>query len=175
MERGMSVNCSHHSPGVYIGHGRCGKGLYHGCPSDGVCGLCADREPIPGFKEDVKPSPVVIDPATLAEFARQAIEQFHLLWDELHCRAWTANDLAAEAEWVEQDFAPRVPSAGCTCRRSFAEYRRDHPVEASSRRRLFAWSVALHDAVRAKQNKPPFGLAAAMEHYAKIMGREIPD
>lgn len=51
------INCQHWSDCGVTGGGCCGKGLFRGKPSFGVCRkACEQRQPIPDYKENTTPT-----------------------------------------------------------------------------------------------------------------------
>jgi Erv1 / Alr family len=79
------------------------------------------------------------------------------LWAELHRWALTA-DLADAPQWLDR-FAARVPCGDC--RRHWLAGVSDSPPPLESRERLFAWTVARHNAVNRRLGKPEMSLEDA--------------
>ena len=70
-------------------------------------------------------------------------------------RAWSLlhNYRGCDPQWVEL-WEHFIPSGGCSCKEGYKAILKDHPFDYSSPDAFFASSVALHNAVNRKLEKP---------------------
>ena len=73
------------------------------------------------------------------------VNDYHLLWQELHTEVRTAEQFA---DWVA-----RVPQFGCSCASWLKEYLAKNPLPEGD---LAEYGWTLHNAVNRKLDKPEF-------------------
>lgn len=98
---------------------------------------------------------------------RVVVGELRALWAELHRRAIDyAGDEAAEQQWLI-DFARRVPCG--ECRQHWQGIVTQPPPNLSSGDAYFAWTVATHNLINRRLDKPEMPLAEARAIYSRGM------
>ena len=85
------------------------------------------------------------------------------LWCELHHWALTSHSTQNDAiRWLAR-FEARI---GCgDCRRHWQKLLTEHPPDVESNEDLFAWSVAMHNAINRALNKPEMTMDEAKSYW----------
>jgi hypothetical protein len=130
--------------------------------------LAAERvlRPVPLSPRSDTSSRRVLPPPSI-NATREALEVAgRRLWAELHRWAIAFRGGPQEAARWLQEFAGKVPQAGCGCRAEWdADIDRnpppqDHPEE------LFEWTVVVHNVVNLKLGKPQVSLQEARDLWS---------
>jgi hypothetical protein len=88
------------------------------------------------------------------------------LWAELHRWAIAfGGDPQEAARWL-QEFAGRVPQAGCGCRAEWDTDIAQYPPPLDHPEELFEWTVVVHNAVNLKLGKPQVSLHEARDIWS---------
>jgi Erv1 / Alr family len=90
------------------------------------------------------------------------------LWEELHRWSLTT-DLPSAKAWLNRFWA-RVPCLKCKV--GWFKLLTEHPPDFRSNQSLFAWSVAIHNAVNRHLGKPELTLQSARLRWAKMPSHE---
>jgi len=84
------------------------------------------------------------------------------LWGELHRAPWEVSPSAWPA-WLAM-FAARIPCG--ECRGHFEALIRQQPPDFATASRFFAWTVAIHNAVNSRLNRPSMAIETAFKLWA---------
>jgi hypothetical protein len=153
------VSCQHWQPGV------CAAGHNAGRASVALCASCPHYVgPAARFGGATVEGPDV-GPPKLGGIRREPFRtDFPAMWAELHRRPFsdTWAGTAAEEAW----FARWCRSIGCgDCSRHWHGVLREMPPVFSPPDAYFEWTVAAHNAVNARLNRPPMSLDDARQRW----------
>lgn len=84
-------------------------------------------------------------------------------WQELHCIAWSIDDLATLPSWFAEWDAVSVPCGNC--RIHWEDYKQKNPPDFGSRAGFFWWSWRAHNTVSLRIGKTVWSLKRAHRHY----------
>ncbi|OAI57602.1 hypothetical protein AYO49_06515 [Verrucomicrobiaceae bacterium SCGC AG-212-N21] len=91
------------------------------------------------------------------------------LWAELHAYAWThpreatAADQRQAREWLAA-WAARIPAFGCSCHKEWARLLAISLPPLEDGPAFYWWTVAAHDRINRKLNKPLASPAWSLNH-----------
>jgi hypothetical protein len=88
------------------------------------------------------------------------------LWEELHRWALTFGGGPQEAARWLQEFAGRVPQAGCGCRTRWDTDIARYPPPLDRPEELFEWTVVVHNLVNLKLGKSQVSLQEARDLWS---------
>lgn len=93
-----------------------------------------------------------------------------ILWKELHLRAlhWDRRE-NDEAFLRRLTYRLAYIAPGCDCRHFYNKWREENPPDYGD---YFAWTVALHNAINKKTDKPTITLANAKKQWKIIYDQE---
>jgi hypothetical protein len=130
--------------------------------------LAAERSPRPAPlspRSDTSSRRVLSAPSINAP--REALEVAgRRLWEELHRWALTFGGGPQEAARWLQEFAGRVPQAGCGCRTRWDTDIARYPPPLDRPEELFAWTVVVHNLVNLKLGKSQVSLQEARDIWS---------
>jgi hypothetical protein len=130
--------------------------------------LAAERSPRPAPlspRSDTSSRRVLSAPSINAP--REALEVAgRRLWEELHRWALTFGGGPQEAARWLQEFAGRVPQAGCGCRTRWDTDIARYPPPLDRPEELFEWTVVVHNLVNLKLGKSQVSLQEARDLWS---------
>lgn len=86
-------------------------------------------------------------------------------WELLHSYAFSSEwNTHAASEWY-QAWTFRIPNLGCDCRQHWRDLVSATPPDFSSADAFFRWTVAAHNAVNLRLDKPTMPIDAAIALY----------